>query len=551
MRLPFFRLLFVFGCLAAQAAEPSAEGPQESPPSGSAADGSPDEPAEQPKLYIAEFRISGAKLLSAEEVGNAVYPFAGPERTADDVEKARAALEKAYHDKGWQTVAVEVPPQRPRYGVIVMNVIENKVGRLNVNNARYHLPSVIRKQAPSLAEGTIPNFNDVTRDVAVLNGMADRRVTPALNQGRDPGTVDIDLNVEDKLPLHGSLELNNRHSPDTTPLRLSGSLSYGNLWQSGHTAGFSFQVAPERPEDATIYSGYYMFDIPGMDGVTWMLTGIKQDSDVSTLGGAAVVGRGYVLGFRSIFDLPSAEKFFHSLSMGMDYKNFEEDVIVGGEALSTPIAYYPWIINYGAMWNGERRDTELNVSANFHLRGMGSDIYEFDNKRFNATGAYMYLRGDLAHTETLPGGFQLHTKVQGQVAESPLINSEQFAGGGLATARGYLESEALGDNAIFGTVELRSPSLIPRGWNKDDDKNKDRPANEWRVYGFLDGGRLTLNDPLPDQQSAFELGSWGIGSRLRLADHLNGSIDVGFPLLDQGATVADDIFVSFRVWADF
>ncbi len=506
----------------------------------------PPEP-EQPKLFIAEYRVQGAKLLNAEEVGNAVYPYLGPERTSDDVEQARAALEKAYHDKGWQTVAVEVPPQRPRYGVIVLNVVENKVGRLNINNSKYHRPSVLRQNATSMAEGTIPNFTDVTRDIAALNRIAGS-VTPALKQGRDPGTVDIDLNVEDKLPLHGSIELNNRYSADTTPLRLSGSLSYSNLWQLGHTLGASFQVAPENPDDATIYSAYYMLNIPGIDGITWMLQGIKQDSDVSTLGGAAVAGRGNMIGLRAIFNLPSSDGFYHSISAGLDYKSFEEDIIIAGEALSTPIEYYPWIINYGAMWSGDKRDTELNLSANFNMRGMGSDIYEFDNKRFNATGAYIYLRGDLAHTEKLPADFELYAKVQGQIADSPLINSEQFAGGGQSTTRGYLESEALGDNAIFGTLELRSPSLIPRG---KDTKEGEEPSSEWRIYAFLDGGRLSLNDPLPDQKDQLDLASYGIGSTVRLANHLHGSIDIGIPLIDQGTTLADDIFVSFRVWADF
>ncbi|NDF95115.1 MAG: hypothetical protein EB107_04675 [Proteobacteria bacterium] len=36
------------------------------------------------------------------------------------------------------------------------------------------------------------------------------RVTPSLRPGLEPGTVDIDLTVKDKLPLHGSVELSDR-----------------------------------------------------------------------------------------------------------------------------------------------------------------------------------------------------------------------------------------------------------------------------------------------------------------------------------------------------
>ena len=49
--------------------------------------------------------------------------------------------------------------------MVILQVIEGKVGRLRIRGSRYFSLSQIRKQAPSLAEGTVPNFNDVTRDI--------------------------------------------------------------------------------------------------------------------------------------------------------------------------------------------------------------------------------------------------------------------------------------------------------------------------------------------------------------------------------------------------
>ena len=527
---------------AAVAVQSRAQEAASTPPGG------PEPQPPQPTIYIREYRVTGTEVLPPIEVEKAVYPFLGPMRTTEDVEKARQALEKAYRDKGWQTVTVEVPPQRPRRGVVVMNVTENKVGRLRVNGARWFLPSDIREHAPSLAPGVVPNFEEVTRDIIALNQLADRRVTPSLQPGVEPGTVDIDLNVKDKFPLHGSIEVNNRYSPNTTPLRLNGSISYNNLWQLGHSVGFSAQVAPERTEDALVYSGYYLFRAPSWQRLSLILQGTKQDSNVSTLGGAAVAGRGEIAGLRAMFALPTRPKFFHSLSFGFDYKHFDEDIVIEGETLATPIEYWPFTIGYGATWMRDKSFTELNLAFNFHARGMGSEPIEFDNKRYNADGSYLYARGDVSHTHDLPGGFQAYVKAQWQLTSNPLINSEQFAGGGLATARGYLESERLGDNALFGTVELRSPSIFGKSRNKEEGAEE---PHEWRVYAFLEGGRLTLNDPLPDEVDRQDLASWGFGSRMRLFGHLNGSVDVSFPLIDSYPTMADDVFVSFRAWAEF
>ena len=147
----------------------------------------------------------------------------------------------------------------------------------------------------------------------------------------------------------------------------------------------------------------------------------------------------------------------------------------------------------------------------------------------------------------------LFGKAQGQAAGAPLVNSEQFAGGGLGTARGYLEAAALGDNAIFGTLELRSPSFLPatRKSGEGDSKTETPTGNEWRLYAFCDAGTLTLHDPLPDQDSSFRLASIGIGSRFQLLDHFSGSVDLALPLTSIGPTQAHDPRVTFRVWADF
>lgn len=495
-------------------------------------------------LFIREYRVQGSKKISPVEVEEAVMPFLGPGRTTEDVDKARAALEKAYHDKGFQTVSVTIPPQSSKSGVIVLAVEEATVGKLRVRNARWYLPNAIARKAPSLQPGTVPNFNDVQRDIVALNKTADLRVTPVLNPGSEPGTVDIDLNVEDKFPLHGSLELNNRYSENTTPLRINGSIGYGNLWQLGHTAGFSFQVAPENTEDAMIFSGYYT--VPVFSNTTFTINATKQDSNVSTLGGAAVAGRGHIIGARAGITLPAESGFYHSLNVGMDYKHFDEDVTFAGSLMQTPIDYYPFSLAYNAGWVGKKSFTELNIAMNMHFRGMGSEALEWDNKRYNADGSYLYLRGDLTNTYDLPRGFQVLTKIQGQLSNHPLINSEQFSGGGQSSVRGYLESAALGDNGIVGTLEFRSPSFIG---SMDETTREFR--NEWRVYAFVEGGRLTLNEALPDQTDRFDLASYGIGTRIKLWEHFNGSLDASLPLVSQGSTEADELFLSFRVWADF
>ena len=149
-------------------------------------------------------------------------------------------------------------------------------------------------------------------------------------------------------------------------------------------------------------------------------------------------------------------------------------------------------------------------------------------------------RGEFSHQREVGAGAQLFAKIQGQLANGALLDSEQFSGGGLGTVRGYLESEAVGDNAVFGALELRSPPLGRGAW-----------LTEWRVYLFGDAGMLKIYHALPQQDAHAHLASYGIGSRFRVRDELNGSLDAGLPTVTQGQTKANDLRFTFRLWADF
>ena len=543
------------GCISLVAAAETGLGPVATTtgPAAPAATESSTAAAPERPIYIREYRITGAHRLPEVEVQEAVYPFLGPGRTERDVEQARAALEKAYYEKGFQTVTVEVPPQQASRGIVILQVVEAKVGRLRVHGSRYFSLAAIKRKAPSIAEGNVPNFNEITRDIVALNKFTDRRVTPTLRPGVEPGTVDIDLNVKNTLPLHGSVELNNRYSANTPQLRLSGSVSYTNLWQLGHTAGASFQVSPDDLEKVKVFTAYYLAQVPGVDWLSVLVQGVKQDSDVSTLGGVAVAGRGETIGGRAIITLPGREGFYHSLTAGMDYKRYDQNVTIGLTTDQTPLYYYPLSLNYSGTWVGKKSLTELNASATMGLRGMGSRETNFDRSRFRADGNYFFFRGDLARTQDLPRGFVVFGKVQGQAAGGPLVSNEQFAGGGLGTARGYLEAEAVGDNGIFGTLEFRSPSFLAttRNVGEGTAASEKPTGNEWRLYAFCDAGTLTLHDPLPDQESSFRLASIGIGSRVQLFDHVNGSIDLAMPLTSLTDTGVHDTRLTFRVWAEF
>ena len=514
------------------------------------------------RFDIDDFAVQGADKLPQIDVEEAIYPFLGPNRTADDVEKARAALEKAYHDKGFQTVSVSVPQQNALTGRVILKVTEMKVGQLRVKNSRYFDLDKVKDRAPSLKPGTVPDFNAVTKDIVGLNQWPDRRVTPALRAGITPGTVDVDLNVEDKAPFHGSVELNNRRSPNTTGSRLIGTARYDNLWQLGHSFSFTYQVAPENSKDAEVFSASYLARFEDIDWLTALVYGVKSSSDVATVGGMNVVGPGEIIGARAVMTLPARENFFHTLSMGVDYKHFGQTMrstaptVDGINNFSTPITYFAAVASYGATFQGEKSLTQLNASITAAMRPAGDDWRQFDNKRAWASGSFTHLNVDLAHTHELPEGFQFWTKVAAQVSDGPQVSSEQFSVGGMDTVRGYLESEVLGDDGIVGNIEIRSPdvgSMLQKEMKDETGQGNPRftTFNEWRFFGFVDAGHVRVQRPLPEQQTRFDVWSYGAGTRFKVFEGFNGVIAYSVPMISQAYTHANSGRVNFRIWGEF
>ena len=141
-----------------------------------------------------EYQVAGNTVLPTLAIEQAVYPWLGEAKTIDDIDHARASLEKAYRDAGYLTVLVDIPEQQVEGGVVTLQVTEGKVARTRVVGSHYFSQGRILAKTPELAEGSVPYFPAMQKQIASVNTTPDRRVTPVLKPGKTPGTIDVDLN---------------------------------------------------------------------------------------------------------------------------------------------------------------------------------------------------------------------------------------------------------------------------------------------------------------------------------------------------------------------
>ena len=500
---------------------------------------------------LEEIQVTGNTVLPGNDIEAVVYPHVGPARSEADVEQARAALEKLYLDRGFPTVSVEAAGLAD--GVAILKVIERRVGRLRVVGAQYSTPSSLKAGAPSLAPGTVLNTAAVQNDILGLNQIPSRTVTPALKPGRAPNTVDADLQVEDRFPGHGTLELNNRRSADTTELRLSGSVGYDNLFQRGDSASLGFQLAPQNRRDATVFTGSYLFRIPN-SRLSLLGSYVKSDSNVATLGGTNVLGRGQIAGLRLLIPVNDSGGLTQSLALGFDYKNFPTTTRFGSQVTDLPLEYWPLTATYAVSWAGESSQTDGSATVVYGTRGLGTGNRlivvnpaepreaAFDASRAYARTNFYFLRLAANHQHELPYGLQVSARGQTQFGPEPLLAQEQFSLGGQDSVRGYLETEAVGDTGANLQLELRGPQLADRLGPKVQDA---------RGYLFGDVGGAIINRPLEQQTRSYTFGSVGAGVRVRLYDHFTGTVENAIVLARGPNSSAGSDRVLFRLIGDF
>lgn len=502
-------------------------------------------PASGQRFEIREYRVLGNSLLSERQIEALLYSRLGPDKTLEDVEAARTALETAYHALGFATVFVDIPPQSVDEGIVRLHVTEGKINARTISGAHYFSERQILSELPATQPGTAPNLNALQDQLNAVNTQsADRSVVPVLKAGPTPGTTDVALKVDDRLPLHGSLELDDQYTPDTKPLRAVYALSYDNLFNALDSLSLQYVSSPQKWNEVGVLNAGFAFAPIGA-GIRPSLSFTNSSSNVATTGTLGVLGAGQVFSARMSFPVLQIPGDLQSVTAGLDYKHFRNTISLAATSSQSagiqiePISYVNASVAYLGIWQwmaGAAAQTgTLSLTADFGPRGFANGAQEFSNSRFNARGNYAYLHLETSLVSHLPAQWQVIVRGGGQFALDPLVEYEQYSVTGASGVRGYLEAESLGDTALKGSLQLQSPMLTHHGFQIGD------------AFVFFDAARSHLIDALAGETQEVGLRSFGAGVDLLPGHKVTGSLTWADPLVPGPRTDAH----ASRVLFDF
>ncbi|NHZ40830.1 ShlB/FhaC/HecB family hemolysin secretion/activation protein [Massilia aquatica] len=528
MNLPFARLLA--GAVLAGAVNAAwATGPAAAEPF----------PADVIRFDIARFDVAGNTLLPAAQVDAALAPFTGSGRDFGDVQRALEALEGLYHQRGYQVVTVQLPEQELNGGVVRLNVVQTRIGRISVSGNQHVDAANVRRSLPTLQEGQTPNLDRVSANLRMANENPARKIKLNLQNGAADDTLDARLDVADEKPWTAMLNVDNSGTGQTGKTHAGVVLQHANLWGRDHVGSVQYTTTVEEPSKVSVYgAGYHipLYDLGDSVDLYASYSDIDSGSVTAGIFNLAVSGKGTVVGARYNQGLARRGSLEPRLVYGIDHKAFKNSVLLSGENFGNDITVHPVSVTWLASTplGGGEANLSVGLVRNIPGASRGASV-DFARNRAGARAGYTIARVSAAFSRAFGVDWQLRALVNGQLSGDALVPGEQFGAGGAASVRGLEERAVSTDSGVLANLEVYTPNFcaVRERW-------------QCRVLAFYDGAHGRRHAALPGEAARATVSSAGLGWRFSMGSSLNMQIDYGH-VLRRDAGVNDKNKVHVRV----
>jgi hemolysin activation/secretion protein len=471
---------------------------------------------------ITRFEVTGASLLEPSVVQSQVSGFAGKNRDFTDIERAMAALEGAYRERGFGLVKVVLPEQELNQGVVHLEVVETRIGQVRIAGNGFHGEANIRRSLPTIAEGTIPNTEALSANLRMANENPSKKANLQLRSGDRPGFIDAIVEVADARNWSAGAVVDNSGSESSGRTHVTAQFQNFNVGGLDHVFTAQYTTSAESPGKMSVYgAGYHipLYSLRESLDFYGSYSSVNAGAVSAGLLDLTVSGAGTVFGAHFNRDLLRVGGYDSQLTLGFDHKSFLNDVEFQGIQLGGDITVNPLSLSYVGRW------ALPAGNLNFYLTGVrnipgGSQAHDSDfaAARLGAASGYSLLRYGIGFTRPLPHDWLMRLTLNGQATRDALVSGEQFGVGGATTVRGLQEREISNDQGFTANAEFHTPNLCAR---------ISGATTRCNALVFFDGGRVSRNEALAGESSHARVSGAGAGFRLTRGGALSLQVDYG------------------------
>ena len=168
-----------------------------------------DYPLPTTRVLVKAYKITGTSVMAAAELGSIVAPYVGREMDLTDLEKVADLVTTEFRDKGYSLARAYIPAQEIKNGIVEIAVLEGSVGEIIVKGNKNYSSEFIKRGFTAVVRDGAIKQSSLEKSLLVLNEYPDLKATAVLEAGKEFGTTDIVVTVEDKLPFHLVMDYDN------------------------------------------------------------------------------------------------------------------------------------------------------------------------------------------------------------------------------------------------------------------------------------------------------------------------------------------------------
>ncbi|HAJ56731.1 MAG TPA: hypothetical protein DCL35_03050 [Candidatus Omnitrophica bacterium] len=500
--------------------------------------------ASDAKTLITKIDVTGVTLLKEKEINDIIAQNINKELTVREMQKIADLITDIYRQKGYITSRAYLPPQKIESGRVEIKVVEGMAGSLEVRGNKYFKTYLYEKMM-GLPKGGPFDYNSLRKGLSRINQQPDRSAKAVLAPGKEPGTTDVILEVQDRLPMHIGLAWDNYGSRYIERNRYRTTLTHNNLLGFDDTLTIQYQMS--EADHYKLFMGRYVFPVTsdlkiGFFGAESRLRLGKEFEDLNARGKTRLYSAYAV---KTLLDTENANLVFNT---GFDYKdifNFQS----GDETSRDRLRIVKAGLDLDVTDNFGRTLSTYEIDYGIPDIMGGLDSQDARASRDGSGGKFVKNNINFIRLQKMPFDSSILWKNQIQLSPYILPAAEQFQIGGIANVRGYPTAEAVGDNGYSMTWEWSFPVyFIPKDVQVPFSKAKLYDAI--RVVAFYDWANTRLRRPAAGEEKNTTLRGAGVGVRVNLPENFSAKVEFAWPL-DKLPSDGDRLHTWFEVSKSF
>lgn len=502
--------------------------------------------------YNIHFELKGVEfvgntIISTTDLNKSFEPLIGKEVGFNDIIDAILNITQIYQQMGYITSKAYIPPQKITDGIIKVNILEGKVGQIEINKTKWARTSYIKNnlvRSNNLEESQIFNVNNIKKSINDINSTEYLKGNVTLKRGEVPETTDIVLNIKERFPFDFGTSWNNQ-GQDYTGVQRAG-IVIGNQ----NVTGFGDNLDNRLNFAKGLFALGTNYSIPlGTKGAefqagyshSYVKIGNELKPDKI---------RGTSDGFNSNILIPLYKKSNLLLSSNIGFDMLSSRTISSVINKKYELRALRTGLNLEESDNTGRSMSSFTVSTGLPFLGAKTLKEDYSD----ATSKFVKLEANITRIQALPLNSFGVFRVSGQYSPSHLLPAEQIQVGGMYSVRGFREGFLYGDIGYNITLEARKaipylPDFIPVTYWRDKTVNVPLKNRIFLAVFYDQAVARELKQGVSYSYKNF-IQSIGTGLNIYLTKYLNANVYIGVPLGRQRTDRQNSTRVHFGLSTD-